>query len=142
MVISFASLSLSPLHPVTHLQWCAAYFTTLPLIIIVMNSLALRRASSTVRALLALRRPAHRALSTQKDPQLGDYPALPDVSRATLPPTGWWDNQMRRNFGETVCHCLNSILDIILTSYALRYMRRMKFTPCGDQTRLGCLRSA
>ena len=98
------TVTTTPRHtpPVVCVQSRAAYFTTLPLIIIVMNSLALRRASSTGRALLALRRPAHRALSTQKDPQLGDYPALPDVSRATLPPTGWWDNQMRRNFGDTV----------------------------------------
>ena len=38
----------------------------------------------------------------EKDPQLGDYPQLPDVSRQLLPPTGWWDNQMRRNFGDVV----------------------------------------
>ena len=97
------------------MQSRAAYFTTLPLIIIVMNSLALRRASSTGRALLAPRRPAHRALSTQKDPQLGDYPALPDVSRATLPPTGWWDNQMRRNFGDTV----SSLSSAVTSCYAM-----------------------
>ena len=39
----------------------------------------------------------------EKDPQLGDYPQLPDISRQTRSPTGWWDIQNRRNFGETVC---------------------------------------
>lgn len=34
--------------------------------------------------------------------QLTDYPKLPWVSRQTLPPKGWQDQQMRRNFGETV----------------------------------------
>ena len=43
-----------------------------------------------------------RVESSEKDPQLGDYPQLPNVSRQNLPPTGWWDNQMRRNFGDTV----------------------------------------
>ncbi|KAH9959587.1 hypothetical protein BC827DRAFT_1156164 [Russula dissimulans] len=41
---------------------------------------------------------------TQKeiDPQLNGYPQLPDVSRQSLPPNGWWDPQMRRNFGDTM----------------------------------------
>ncbi|KII85042.1 hypothetical protein PLICRDRAFT_145690 [Plicaturopsis crispa FD-325 SS-3] len=34
------------------------------------------------------------------DPQLNGYPELPNVSRQYLPPKGWWDPQMRRNFGE------------------------------------------
>ncbi|KIJ66987.1 hypothetical protein HYDPIDRAFT_174269 [Hydnomerulius pinastri MD-312] len=38
----------------------------------------------------------------EKDPQLGDYPELPYVSSQTLPPRGWWDQQMRRNFGDPV----------------------------------------
>lgn len=37
------------------------------------------------------------------DPQLADYPRLPWASRQKLPPKGWWDPQMRRNFGDTVC---------------------------------------
>ena len=41
---------------------------------------------------------------TEKDPQLGDYPQLPDVSRQYLPPKGWWDNQTRTNYGDTVCY--------------------------------------
>ena len=42
---------------------------------------------------------------TQKelDPQLNGYPQLPDTPRQSLPPRGWWDMQMRRNFGDTVC---------------------------------------
>jgi len=39
----------------------------------------------------------------EKDPQLGDYPQLPWVSNQLRPPKGWWDNQMRRNYGEVVC---------------------------------------
>ncbi|TDL25800.1 hypothetical protein BD410DRAFT_784825 [Rickenella mellea] len=38
--------------------------------------------------------------SNEKDPQLGDYPDLPYVSKQLRPPSGWWDPQMRRNFGE------------------------------------------
>lgn len=38
----------------------------------------------------------------EKDPQLADYPQLPDISNQQLPPTGWWDNQLRRNFGDPV----------------------------------------
>jgi NADH dehydrogenase (ubiquinone) 1 beta subcomplex subunit 8 len=36
------------------------------------------------------------------DPQLGGYPQLPYISRQRLPAKGWWDGQMRRNFGDTV----------------------------------------
>lgn len=41
---------------------------------------------------------------TQKevDPQLNGYPQLPNESRQSLPAHGWWDNQMRRNYGDTV----------------------------------------
>lgn len=43
------------------------------------------------------------------DPQLNGYPQLPNTSRQSLPATGWWDGQMRRNFGDTVwlLPCLN-----------------------------------
>lgn len=37
-----------------------------------------------------------------EDPQLGDYPRLPAVSKQTRPARGWEDMQMRRNFGEPV----------------------------------------
>ncbi|KZT73018.1 hypothetical protein DAEQUDRAFT_748993 [Daedalea quercina L-15889] len=36
----------------------------------------------------------------EPDPQLGDYPQLPYVSRQRLPALGWDDRQMRRNFGD------------------------------------------
>ena len=36
------------------------------------------------------------------DPQLGDYPQLPPISAQRRPAKGWWNNQERRNFGETV----------------------------------------
>jgi len=38
----------------------------------------------------------------EKDPQLGDYPQLPWVSTQLRPAKGWWDVQMRRNFGEVI----------------------------------------
>ncbi|KAJ1913867.1 hypothetical protein H4219_005025 [Mycoemilia scoparia] len=34
------------------------------------------------------------------DPQIGKYPNLPHVNAQTRPQLGWWDRQMRRNFGE------------------------------------------
>ena len=30
------------------------------------------------------------------------YPQLPYISIQQRPPTGWWDNQSRKNFGEVV----------------------------------------
>ncbi|RUS31088.1 hypothetical protein BC938DRAFT_478488 [Jimgerdemannia flammicorona] len=36
------------------------------------------------------------------DPQIGDYPNLPWVNAQTRAPSGWFDNQDRRNFGETI----------------------------------------
>ena len=38
----------------------------------------------------------------EPDPQLNGYPQLPWQSRQNLPPLGWQDNLMRRNFGDTV----------------------------------------
>ncbi|EGN98894.1 NADH dehydrogenase 1 beta subcomplex [Serpula lacrymans var. lacrymans S7.3] len=53
--------------------------------------------------------PSHRSYATpatynaqQRDPQLADYPDVPFVSNQTLPARGWWDQQMRRNFGDPV----------------------------------------
>ena len=40
--------------------------------------------------------------SEEPDPQLDGYPQLPWQSRQSLPPLGWQDNLMRRNFGDTV----------------------------------------
>ncbi|KAF8071833.1 hypothetical protein FPV67DRAFT_1667290 [Lyophyllum atratum] len=75
------------------------------------TTIALRRvaaATSSTSRLATLRyaRQQHArtmSTSTQKeelDPQLNGYPQLPYVSRQTLPPKGWWDNQMRRNLGD------------------------------------------
>ncbi|KAK1924256.1 hypothetical protein DB88DRAFT_489608 [Papiliotrema laurentii] len=36
------------------------------------------------------------------DPQLNGYPQLPYIHFAQKPALGWWDNQSRTNFGETV----------------------------------------
>ena len=47
-------------------------------------------------------RAASTSAAQEKDPQLGDYPELPWQSSQTLPPRGWWDQQMRRNFGDPV----------------------------------------
>ncbi|KAF9267850.1 hypothetical protein L218DRAFT_984723 [Marasmius fiardii PR-910] len=33
---------------------------------------------------------------------LTEYPDVPAINRQYLPPTGWEDNQMRRNFGDPV----------------------------------------
>ena len=69
---------------------------------------------------------------TQKelDPQLDGYPQLPDISRQTLPPRGWWDNQMRRNFGDTVCQ---SFLFFQRASclFDVRCMSAKRCIPCG-----------
>ncbi|KAG0169884.1 hypothetical protein DFQ28_002790 [Apophysomyces sp. BC1034] len=37
-----------------------------------------------------------------QDPQIGDYPNLPRNSNQLRSPFGWWDNQDRRNFNETL----------------------------------------
>ncbi|ORX62370.1 hypothetical protein DM01DRAFT_1315817 [Hesseltinella vesiculosa] len=36
------------------------------------------------------------------DPQIGDYPNLPQYSAQSRGPFGWWDPQDKRNFGEDV----------------------------------------
>ncbi|KAH0833031.1 Ndufb8, NADH dehydrogenase 19kDa subunit [Lanmaoa asiatica] len=47
-------------------------------------------------------RAASTSATQEKDPQLGDYPELQWQSSQTLPPRGWWDQSMRRNFGDPV----------------------------------------
>ncbi|GBE87986.1 Ndufb8, NADH dehydrogenase 19kDa subunit [Sparassis latifolia] len=42
------------------------------------------------------------AVKRDEDPQLAGYPQLPYISRQLLPPKGWEDPQMRRNFGDTL----------------------------------------
>jgi len=72
-----------------------------------MNALSRTRAAarllkpspSSVTAPAALR--AYSSQVQEADPQLADYPRLPWVSRQRLSPKGWWDPQMRRNFGDT-----------------------------------------
>ena len=46
--------------------------------------------------------PLSSTLPDDADPQLGDYPRLPFVSKQTRPARGWEDPQFRRNFGEPV----------------------------------------
>ncbi|KAG6821296.1 hypothetical protein H0H93_000157 [Arthromyces matolae] len=83
------------------------------LFIIMSAALALRRAalvstSSASRSLalrssrLTLSRGASTSSKEEVDPQLDGYPQLPFVSRQHLPPTGWQDPIMRRNFGDTL----------------------------------------
>ncbi|KAJ1943506.1 hypothetical protein GGF37_002618 [Kickxella alabastrina] len=36
------------------------------------------------------------------EPQIGDYPNLPHKFAEARPHRGWWDRQMRRNFGEPI----------------------------------------
>ncbi|KAI9512069.1 hypothetical protein F5148DRAFT_1165980 [Russula earlei] len=58
-----------------------------------------------LRLARALRTPTtslRRQYSNHVDPQLNGYPQLPDVSRQSFSPHGWWDPQMRRNFGDTM----------------------------------------
>ena len=46
--------------------------------------------------------PMTTTLPDDGDPQLGDYPSLPFVSKQRRPARGWEDFQFRRNFGEPV----------------------------------------
>ena len=70
-----------------------------------MSSAIVRRVAAHTVArrppVLTLARP-YASRAEEPDTQLTDYPKLPWVSRQTLPPRGWQDEQMRRNFGETV----------------------------------------
>ncbi|KAI0342773.1 hypothetical protein BDW22DRAFT_1330354 [Trametopsis cervina] len=68
---------------------------------------AARRAATVCSPARTTLKPAFRSyatpvpfLSEPKDPQLGDYPALPYVSKQRRSARGWEDPQMRRNFGE------------------------------------------
>ncbi|KAJ7030441.1 hypothetical protein C8F04DRAFT_1263965 [Mycena alexandri] len=42
--------------------------------------------------------------SKEPNPQLGDYPELPNVSAQYRNPLGWQDKLLRRNFGDTLHH--------------------------------------
>lgn len=63
-----------------------------------------------VRSLLPASARTYASPSEEPDPQLAGYPQLPWVSRQTLPPRGWQDEQLRRNFGETVRYSLICII--------------------------------
>lgn len=53
------------------------------------------------------------------DPQLGDYPQLPPITNQLRPPRGWWDPQMRRDYGETVRSTVFSIQALYISRTAL-----------------------
>ena len=77
----------------------------------------LSKRPSSLRSSLHSRKYATPASVTEEiDPQLNGYPQLPLVSRQYLPATGWWDNQMRRNFGDTVSWECSIYSFIILTT--------------------------
>lgn len=96
-------------------------------------SAAARRQHFNPGKSIRLCRPASTSAAQEKDPQLGDYPELPWQSSQTLPPRGWWDQQMRRNFGDPVrapmyhVHC--DEVDHMLT----RFRNAKKFYLCGVQ---------
>ncbi|KAF9223771.1 Ndufb8, NADH dehydrogenase 19kDa subunit [Gyrodon lividus] len=64
--------------------------------------IARRQALVSTTKSLRWSRTASTSATQEKDPQLGDYPDLPWLSNQTLQPRGWWDQQMRRNFGDPV----------------------------------------
>jgi hypothetical protein len=51
---------------------------------------------------LSARNYATPTLVKEEDPQLEGYPKTPAISRQYAAPTGWTDNQERRNFGDVV----------------------------------------
>lgn len=57
--------------------------------------------SSSISRTYATRSPATLD-KPEEDPLLNGYPQLPNVSRQSLPATGWWDVAARRNMGDTV----------------------------------------
>jgi hypothetical protein len=56
---------------------------------------------------------------TEESAPLTDYPKVPDVSRQYLPPTGWHDNLMRRNFGDAVSGSFFTLCSCSFDSVAL-----------------------
>jgi hypothetical protein len=66
----------------------------------------------------------------EPDPQLNGYPELPNVSKQRLPPTGWWDQQNRRDFGETV-NSLRWIFDHWLIHTPISCTKEKSCTQCG-----------
>ena len=72
------------------------------------------------------------ASRAEEPDQLTDYPKLPWVSRQTLPPRGWQDQQMRRNFGETVR--ILAICWTVLINMGASSTNKMRCYRCGDPT--------
>ena len=69
--------------------------------------------------------------SEEPDPQLNGYPQLPWQSRQDLPPLGWQDNLMRRNFGDTV---RLSQYDPFLTNAVDSFTNKKRSYLCGALT--------
>src|SRR5580693_3110893 len=69
--------------------------------------------------------------SKEVDPQLNGYPQLSDVSRQSLPARGWWDIQMRRNFGDTACPFFNPSPQRAFSLVNGRCMSTKRSIPCG-----------
>lgn len=71
----------------------------------------------------------------EEDPMLNGYPQLPDVNRQWLPPRGWWDVQMRRNYGDPVSDYMYlRRLEVCLTFVSSTNKRNC--TLCGVQISL------
>ena len=116
-----------------------------------MNVVAVRRLAASRHAILpvAARSTKHLQRRTYseptRDPQLGDYPDVPPVPRAYLPPKGWWDNQMRRNFGDLVrAFRLISFMPcphvLLLRTFSdlnsnISPTQKTSYTKCGDPIR-------
>ncbi|KAJ2713784.1 hypothetical protein H4R19_002076 [Coemansia spiralis] len=72
-------------------------------------SVGARAAVARTQPALAARLTASRFASQYKkkyyldpEPQIGDYPNLPQKFAEERPQLGWWDRQNRRNFGEPI----------------------------------------
>ncbi|GAB5585729.1 hypothetical protein Unana1_00629 [Umbelopsis nana] len=79
---------------------------------LISTRLLLTRAAATPASVTASRNQS--TVHTGKvaeDPQIGDYPNLPDLSNQLRSPFGWTDNQDRRNFGEPV-HEQDEVLNV------------------------------
>ena len=104
--------------------------------------------SATVRRVAAVHAVARRLLvlpllpasarpyaSRAEEPdELTDYPKLPWVSKQTLPPRGWQDQQMRRNFGETVRILAFYWIVAVLITMDASSTNKKRCCRCGDPT--------
>ncbi|KAJ1933186.1 hypothetical protein EC988_009203 [Linderina pennispora] len=69
-----------------------------------MNRALIRTVQPARQALMGVRfQSQYKAkLYVDPEPQIGDYPNLPQRFAEDRPQRGWWDRQMRRNFGEPI----------------------------------------